>query len=31
MGAIHHALDQALRDWKQALRQMRRLPHAAAA
>jgi stearoyl-CoA desaturase (delta-9 desaturase) len=31
MGAIHHALDQALRDWKQTLRQMRRLPHAAAA
>lgn len=31
LGAMHHALDQALRDWKQTLRQMRRLPHAAAA
>jgi stearoyl-CoA desaturase (delta-9 desaturase) len=26
LGAIHHALDQALLDWKQALRQMKRLP-----
>jgi stearoyl-CoA desaturase (delta-9 desaturase) len=29
--AIHHALEQALRDWKQALRQMKRLPAAVAA
>jgi stearoyl-CoA desaturase (delta-9 desaturase) len=29
--AIHHAVEQALRDWKLALRQMKRLPAAAAA
>jgi stearoyl-CoA desaturase (delta-9 desaturase) len=26
LGMVHHALEQALRDWKRALRQMRRLP-----
>jgi stearoyl-CoA desaturase (delta-9 desaturase) len=31
LGAIHHALEQALSDWKLALRQMKRLPAAAAA
>jgi stearoyl-CoA desaturase (Delta-9 desaturase) len=31
LGAIHNVLEQALRDWKQALRQMKRLPSAAAA
>jgi stearoyl-CoA desaturase (Delta-9 desaturase) len=31
LAAVHHALEQALRDWKQALRQMKRLPTAAAA
>jgi stearoyl-CoA desaturase (delta-9 desaturase) len=31
LGAIHHAVEQALRDWKLALRQMRRLPSAATA
>jgi stearoyl-CoA desaturase (Delta-9 desaturase) len=28
MAAIHHALEQALRDWKLALREMKRLPRA---
>jgi stearoyl-CoA desaturase (delta-9 desaturase) len=31
LGAIHHTVEQALRDWKLTLRQMRRLPSAAAA
>jgi len=31
LGAIHHALEQALSDWKLALRQMKQLPAAAAA
>jgi stearoyl-CoA desaturase (delta-9 desaturase) len=31
LAAIQHALEQALRDWKLALRQMKRLPTAAAA
>ncbi|HEV3458304.1 MAG TPA: hypothetical protein VHG32_17225 [Thermoanaerobaculia bacterium] len=31
LGAMHHALEQALSDWKQALRQMKQLPAAAAA
>ncbi len=31
LGTIQHALEQALWDWKQALRQMKRLPAAAAA
>jgi stearoyl-CoA desaturase (delta-9 desaturase) len=31
VSAIHHAVEQALRDWKLTLRQMRRLPSAAAA
>jgi stearoyl-CoA desaturase (Delta-9 desaturase) len=30
LGTIQHALEQALLDWKQALRQMKRLPAAAA-
>ncbi len=31
LGTIQHALEQALWDWKQALRQMKRLPAAAVA
>ncbi|HVT17324.1 MAG TPA: fatty acid desaturase [Thermoanaerobaculia bacterium] len=31
LGMVHHALEQALRDWRRALRQMNRLPTAAAA
>jgi stearoyl-CoA desaturase (delta-9 desaturase) len=31
LGTIQHALEQALLDWKQALRQMKRLPAAAVA
>ena len=29
MAAIHHALEQALQDWKHALREMKRLPRMA--
>jgi stearoyl-CoA desaturase (delta-9 desaturase) len=31
LGMIHHALEQALAEWRQILRQMKRLPAAAAA
>jgi hypothetical protein len=31
MGMIHHALEQALREWKETLRQMNRLSTATAA
>jgi stearoyl-CoA desaturase (delta-9 desaturase) len=31
LGMIHHALEQALREWEQTLRQMKRLPMAASA